>query len=205
MSVSSELTRAVEAAEAACGAEVVVVGYRRADGYADVVFRAALLATIAALAATLFLPVEIEHDFAFPLIVGVTVIVLGLLQWPRLLGLLTPKARQQRAVDLVVGHTFLRRGVHKTGKRVGLLVMWFDLERTVRVVFDSGLEHHIPSHVRTQLTSTLHQQLLQPAQRAAAIAALGAAIAPFVPHDETSGNELGNAVDDALTGVAGAA
>jgi uncharacterized membrane protein len=205
MSDSTELTRAVEAAEAACGAEVVVVGYRRADGYGDVVFRAALLATIAALAATLFLPVEIEHDFAFPLIVGVTVVVLGLLRWSRMLALLTSKARQQRAVDLVVGHTFLRRGVHKTGKRIGLLVVWFDLERTVRVVFDSGLEHLVPAHVRTQLTSTLHQQLQQPAQRAAAIAAIGAALAPFVPHDSTSGDELGNTVDDALADVAGAA
>jgi uncharacterized membrane protein len=197
MSDSSELTRAVEAAEAACGAEVVVVGYRRADGYGDVVFRTALLGTIAALAATLFLPVEIEHDFAFPLIVGVTVFVLALLRWSRVLAVLTSKARQKQAVDLIVAHTFLQRGVHKTGKRIGMLVMWFEFEQTVRVVFDTGIEHVVPGHVRTQLTSTLHQQLVKPEQRAAAIAAIGTTLAPFLPHDNSSGNELGDAVSQA--------
>ena len=196
MSDAAALTRAVEAAEAACGAEVVVVGYRRADGYGDVVFRTALLATIVALAATLFLPVEIEHDFAFPLIVGVTVVVLALLRWSPLLRLLTSKQRQALAIDLVVGRTFLRRGVHKTGKRIGVLVMWFEFERTVRVVFDSGVEHHVPAHVRTQLASTLYERLLEPTQRAAAIAAIGTTLAPFLPHDASSGNELGNMVDD---------
>ena len=69
----SSITRAVEAAESVCGAEVVVVGYVRADGYLDTAFRNALVGALLALALVLMVPVEVHHDLVFP-IVAVTAV-----------------------------------------------------------------------------------------------------------------------------------
>ena len=189
----TQITAAVAAAEAHCGVEVVVVGYDRADGYLDVALRNALAASLAALAAVLLLPVEIEHDLVFPIVAASTLGVFFLSRLPGILRLTSGAARRSRAVDDAVARAFVGRGVYKTRERVGLLLVWFDLEQTVRVMLDTGLESRIPVDVRNRLVADLAAAALDDGRRAAAIAAVGPLVQAFIPRSHDDVDELDNA------------
>jgi putative membrane protein len=197
----ARLTRAVEEAEGKAGIEVVVVGFQRAVDYLDAAFRNALSAALVTLALVLLLPVEVHHDLVFPLVAAAAVGAFFLTRVPAVLRLTTTRARRELAIETAVARAFLARGVHKTRERVGMLVTWFDVEQSVRVVFDSGLEKEIPKDVRDRLVVALTSACLDDAQRPVAITALGEQVAPYVPHDATRANEL----DNAPTAGAGAA
>lgn len=189
----NHLAKAVADAEAVCGAEVVVVGYARADGYKDVALQNAVVASLLSLAAVLFLPVDIEHVLVFPIVAACTLLAFFASRLEPVLRLTSTAARRAQAVEACVARSFLARGVHKTRARVGLLVVWFELEDAVRVVFDSGLEARVPEDVRARVVADL-DAVKDPARRAAAIAAIGAAVAAFVPKGDDDENELDDAV-----------
>jgi putative membrane protein len=184
---------AVGAAEAACGAEVVVVGYHQADSYAEVAWRNAVLAAVVALTAVILVPMEIDEHLVVPVVVAALVGAFLLSQLRPVLRLTSTKRARAAAVDNAVARAFVDRGVHKTRDRVGLLVVWCELERAVRVVFDSGLEHRVPKDVRAQMVKALDDAMLDDARRPAVIAALGQAIAPFVARGADDTNELADA------------
>lgn len=189
------LTRAVEEAETHSGAEVVLVGFARADDYLDIAFRNALAATLTTVAAVLLSPFEVPHDAVFPIVAAVAVAVFFVSRHPAVSRLTSTSARRAVAVDAAVAQAFLRRGVHKTRERIGVLVAWFELEDTTRVVFDAGLEAKVPADVRAQIVQSLVKGCTGGSDetRALAIAGLGARLAPFVPHDPNSADELDNA------------
>ncbi len=189
------ITRAVVEAESACGVEVVVVGYGSADSYLDIVFRNALVVTLLALTVVLVAPVEIDHDLVFPIIAVACLAGLLLSRLPMVQRLTSSAGRRGRAIENAVSRSFFMRGVTKTRQRVGLLVVWFELEQAVRVVFDIGLEAKIPADIRAKVSASLQAAMLDGQQRAAAIAAIGPAFAPFLPRDIDDVNEL----DDAQT------
>lgn len=188
------LTRAVADAEQACGAEIVVVGYRNADGYLDVVLRNMLVLSLVALAAVLLVPVDIGHDLVFPIVAGAALLAFGLSRIDAVVKLTSSTARRLRAIDNAVARSFLTRGVHRTRDRIGMLVTWFELEGEVRVLFDSGLEARVPEDVRARVSASLHAAMLDDAQRAAAVTAIGTTFGPFVAHDASADNELADAV-----------
>jgi uncharacterized membrane protein len=172
----TQITAAVAEAEAHCGVEVVVVGYDRADGYLDVALRNALAASL-----------------AFPIVAASTLGVFFLSRLPGILRLTSGAARRSRAVDDAVARAFVGRGVYKTRERVGLLLVWFDLEQTVRVMLDTGLESRIPVDVRNRLVADLAAAALDDGRRAAAIAAVGPLVQAFIPRSHDDVDELDNA------------
>lgn len=191
----SPITLAVRDAEAACGAEVVVVGYRAADPYLDIAWRNAAVGSLLALAFVLVVPVDIEHDFVFPIVALLTVLTLLASLAAPIVRLTSSKARRDHAVEVATQSAFFARGVHKTKERIGMLVVWFEREREVRVVFDRGLEQRVPEDVRALVSSRLHQAMLDDGARAAAIAAIGPTFAPFVPRAHDDDNELDDDVE----------
>ena len=201
----SSITRAVEAAESVCGAEVVVVGYVRADGYLDTAFRNGLVGALLALALVLMLPIEVHHDLVFPIVVVTAVGLFWLTRLTAVARLTTLAARKAMAVDAATAQAFLARGVHKTRERVGMMIVWFDLEETVRVVFDTGLEARVPKDVRARLTHDLVAACGSADRRAGAIAAVGAVLAPFVPRGDDDVDELDNAPTAGRSGLVGGA
>lgn len=188
------LTRAVEEAEAHSGAEVVVVGFARADAYLDIAFRNALGAVLVVVAAVLLTPAEVPHDAVFPLVALTALLVFFASRIPAVAKATSTTARRAVAIDSAVAQAFLTRGVHKTRERIGLLVAWFELEGTARVVFDSGLEAKVPADVRAKIVRALVDACSGGSDeaRATAIAALGARLGPFVPHEAGSVDELDN-------------
>ena len=199
----SSITRAVEAAESVCGAEVVVVGYVRADGYLDTAFRNALVGALLALALVLMVPVEVHHDLVFPIVAVTAVGLFWLTRLTAVAKLTTLAARKAMAVEAATTQAFFSRGVHKTRERVGLLIVWFDLEESVRVVFDTGLEARVPRDVRARLTHDVVEACGKPDRRAEAIAAVGAVLAPYVPRGENDVDELANAPTIGRSGQVG--
>ena len=191
----ASLNRAVVDAEAVCGAEVVVVGYRAADAYVDVAWRNAAIGTLIALAAVLVVPFEVEHSWVLPIVAVVTVLTLLASLASPIVRLTSSKARRDHAVDIATKAAFVTRGVYRTRARIGMLVVWFERERAVRVVFDSGLEKAIPSDVRAVVSARLHAAMLDADSRAAAVTAIGAAFAPFLPREDDDENELDDAVE----------
>lgn len=188
------LSRAVSEAEQACGAEIVVVGYKNADGYLDIVLRNVLAVSLLALAVVLVAPIDIEHDFVFPIVSASALVSLWLSRIDAVLKLTSSSARRLRAIENAVARSFLTRGVHKTRERIGMLVAWFEFEGEVRVLFDSGLEARVPKDVRARVSASLHAAMLDEAQRARAVAAIGTTFGPFVPHDVNAANEIADAV-----------
>ncbi len=189
------LTRAVEEAEANSGIELVVVGYVRADGYLDVAFRNALGATLAVVALVLLSPAEVPHDAVFPMVALSAVAAFLISRLPAVARLTSTTARRALAIDAAVAQAFLRRGVHKTHDRIGVLVAWFELEGTTRVLFDAGLETRVPADVRARVVESLVAACTgAPGEgRARAIADVGVRLAPFVPRDPHKKNQLDNA------------
>jgi putative membrane protein len=189
------LTRAVEHAESHSGAEVVLVGYARADGYLDIAFRNALAATLAMVGFVLLAPFEVPHDAVFPLTGLTALLAFFLSRIDAVARLTSTEARRTEAIDSAVAQAFFTRGVHKTRERIGMLVAWFELEGTARVVFDTGLEARVPADVRARIVQSIVDACAQSTDeaRAVAVAALGDSLAPFVPPDATRQNELDNA------------
>ncbi|MDP2343472.1 MAG: hypothetical protein Q8O67_21110 [Deltaproteobacteria bacterium] len=189
------LTRAVEEAESHSGAEVVLVGYARADGYLDIAFRNALGATLAMIGVVLVAPVDVPHDAVFPIVALTALGAFFLSRLPAIARLTSTAARRSDAVDTAVAQAFFSRGVHKTRERIGVLVTWFELEQSTRVVFDTGLEAKVPADVRARIVQSLVEACSGGTNeaRALAVAEMGARLAPYVPHDPDSVDELDNA------------
>ena len=186
------LTQAVETAESFTNAELVVVGYARADAYLDIAFRNALFATLLTLATTFLSPMEIPHDVALPMISLISLATFLASRLPAIIRLTSSKSRRSHAIDTTVAHAFLSKGVHRTHDHTGLLIAFFELERSTQVVFDTGLESRIPDEVKTKIVQSLLQASTVRNHHALpdAVAALGKLLAPFIPKTADDLNEL---------------
>jgi putative membrane protein len=191
---------AIEAIEAASGAEVVVAVRRRSAGYLHANVVVGALVAFAGLAAILFS----DHVFALTSVLVDPFVLGGLAGWvvellPAVKRLLAPAAMRHQAILRAARATFVERGVHNTRDRSGILVYISWLEREIVVVADSGLERKLAGDARAQAERALTAAM---AGGGAAVARelerLAPALAVAMPHRADDINELPDAIDSDL-------
>lgn len=189
------LTRAVEEAERHTGCEIVVVGFRRADGYLDVAFRNALIVALVALGLVLLVPFDIHEVLVFPIVVGASLAVFWASRLPTVARATSTRRRRDAAIRTAMAVAFQERGVSRTRERVGVLVGFFGLERETAVLFDVGLQARIPADVRASIAEWLRSGCSSEdlERRAAAIAGMGTRLGAWVPRPADDVDELPNA------------
>jgi uncharacterized membrane protein len=144
-------------------------------------------------AQVMLLPFEVHPEWVLPIVVLCTVLANFASKTRAVARLTSSTARRTLAVDNAVARSFFERGVHKTRDRIGMLVVWFDLEGVVRVVCDSGVDARVPEDVRARVFADLARDVVDEARRADAIAAIGRAFGPYVPRGADKVDELDNA------------
>ncbi len=189
------LTRAVEEAERHTGCEIVVVGFRRADGYLDVAFRNALVVALIVLGLVLLVPFDIPEVLVFPIVAGASLAVFWASRLPAVARATSTQRRREAAIRRAMAVAFQERGVSRTRQRVGVLVGFFELERETAVLFDVGLQARIPADVRASIAERLRSGCAGEdiESRAAAIAGMGTRLGAWVPRLADDVDELPNA------------
>ena len=185
---------AVREAELQTAAELVVVVARRGEEYRDVPLYAAMAAAVAALAFMLYSPILFNELLILPdaLLVGLAAVWTAR-RTPALARLCTCTERRRRAAERAAHLAFVDHGVTATKDRTGILVHYTALERRLTILADFGVQGKVPAARFHAIVSQFEKDRvgdgLGPAL-AAAIRAVGPAVAKEVPHQADDVNEL---------------
>jgi uncharacterized membrane protein len=193
------LVAAVKAVEAKSSAEVVVAVRKRASSYAGV----HLLWSVALMYSVLLYQLYAPREFALHWIVVNPLLVMA--GWFLLLRISPPLARasvparlRREATQAAARGVFFDRGVRLTSDRIGILIVFYQLERVVEVVADQGIVENIPPE---DLRSTLDAIRLPYAtdrgflETAAVIERSAEVFATHLPVRDDDVNELSDEVD----------
>lgn len=145
------IEQAVAAAERASGAELVPLLIGSASDYRIADARGALFGALAGAGSYLFLPVATDSaaDVAW---LGAVCVALGALgglllaRWPRVRRALAGSEIDE-CVDLVAAREFLARGVFRTERRTGILLLVALFEHRVRVLADEEVYRAVPKPI----------------------------------------------------------
>ncbi|MBK9031513.1 MAG: hypothetical protein IPL61_09285 [Myxococcales bacterium] len=192
--------QAVQAIEDESAAEVVVAVRRAARRWPHVPMIAGIVGAWAALAFMLFS----DHAFALasilidPLVAGALVGAAATLA-PWLVRALTPAAVRRHAVDTAARAAFVERGVHHTRGRTGVLVYCALTERMAALVCDVGVGAAVSADTLAGHARAIERAIpAGGAATAAAVTAMGPALAAALPRAHDDVNELPDAVDHDL-------
>ena len=190
------LTDAVKEAERQTSGEIVIVVRPASDAYRHVDLLVGLLLSAAALCVFLYHPDP--FDFTYLPLELLAVFAVGFvssLGIPPLKRALVPRGALARAARRGAREAFVDRGIHRTHRRTGVLVCVSTFERCVELVADVGIDpaafDDAWSAVRRDLERAVRRADV-PAF-AAAIVALGRALAKPLPRHAGDENELPDA------------
>ena len=189
---------AIEAIEAASGAEIVVAMRQRSASYFHANLAVGAVVAFAGLAAMLFASstFSLTAILVDPFIAGGA--AAALVHWlPQVKRLLTrPKTRRQH-VRMAARATFVERGVHNTRDRSGLLVYISWLEQEIALVADSGLElaWSLPAidDAAADLTRAMRESGVAVAK---ALSAYAPKLAVAIPRRDGDVNELPDSIHE---------
>jgi uncharacterized membrane protein len=192
--------RAIEAIEAVSAVEVVVAVRRRSHAYRQANVMIGVLVAFTGLAAMLYA----KQSFGLmsilidPFIVGL--LAGGLVELlPDVKRVLTPSAQRSEHVHRAARATFVERGVHATGERVGLLVYISWLEQQVALVPDLGLARLLAADALGRMEQALTAEMSSGGKHvAAALERFAAELRAAAPVGENDLNELSNSIDSDL-------
>jgi putative membrane protein len=193
-----QLTKAVERAESATSAEIVLVVLPRSYRGVGVTAALAAVTAIIALGVVLFLEdVEVGPALALVLVALIGAIAFAL---ARLLPLrfTTRLTTLNAAVDEKAHAAFSRYGVYRTSGRTGMLVLLSLAEHQARLIFDLGVTEAVPAAMRDEWRARFAQLATQFDVKAlvAAVTQLGDEAGAFMPRGEHDVNELANAPEE---------
>ncbi len=193
------LVAAVKAVEAKSSAEVVIAVRKRASSYAGV----HLLRSVVLMYGVLLYQLYAPQEFALHWIVLNPLLVMA--GWFLLLRVSPPLTRasvpaklRREATQAAARGLFFDRGVRLTSERIGVLIVFYQLERVLEVVVDQGIVDNIPAG---ELRSTLdairlpYDTDLGFLATAAAIERAADVFATHLPVRDDDVNELSDEVD----------
>ncbi len=143
-----DIEQLIEELEEGSSAEVVVSLASRSGSYADVDLAWGIAFALLKLATAIWSPFEFHPNYVVP-----NVVLLGVLGWllSRYSGVLrrlsVPRSRQAQQVLDSAQLTFLRLGVDRTQKRIGILLYLSKLERRIEIVVDRAIESRLSPEV----------------------------------------------------------
>ncbi|MEB2321411.1 MAG: hypothetical protein OZ921_02775 [Sorangiineae bacterium] len=181
--------------EALTSAEVVVAVRRRTGQYRDVDLAAGAVVALATLLVLIFADTEFSTPY-IPLDVAVAFGVGALLssQIPWLRRALVSRARRRASARAAGCEAFFKMGIGKTSGRTGILVLVALYEREIAVIEDVGVDRKALGAAYEQAVLALERSISRASpkldQFAAALEALGPALAPALPRQEDDINEL---------------
>lgn len=184
------LDKAVQTAEGATSAEVVVVVRAESGSYRDVAYAIAGLFGLMALLAVLFVEWEV-HPFEVPAVI-VSATAVGALLGLRYGAAFTSAQRRNSQVDESALAAFTRCGVHRTSGRTGILVYVSNGEKLARLIPDQGIVSAVPNDVRAawrrSLAAVAQQQNVE--ALALAIEVVGRECGIYLPRQADDVDEL---------------
>jgi putative membrane protein len=190
---------ATQAIEAESSVEVVVSVRRQSATYLHVPFVVAALASIGTLAFALYS----DHIFSIratlldPIIIGLLVGLLSARSWT-LTRWLSSRKTLVRQVNLAAKACFLRKKVHKTTGRTGLLLYISQRERVATLVVDVGIEEVIAAdelEAHEQALNRLVRAGRSGAEVARELTKMAALLGERLPAGADDVNELADGVD----------
>ncbi len=151
MALFSEVERkrieeAIAEVEQQTAGEIVVVTVPESDDYHDLRFLYAAACAVAGAALVHLLQPRLGVSWLLWLQIGIALVAYAVFNWPLLLRLLVPGARQEQAALRRAREAFFEHGVYKTRDRSGVLVFISELEHRVVLLGDEGI------HARVQVT-----------------------------------------------------
>ncbi len=195
----SALLAAVQRIEAKSSAEVVVSVRKRASSYLGIYLLWGLALIYGVLLYQLYAPQEFALHWILvnPLLVVAGWFILLRVSPPLARACVPAKIRQQATRDAARG-LFFDRGVRLTSERIGLLIVFYQLERELEILVDKGIVDNVPEE---QLASTLAAIRLPYASdqgflaTAAAIERAADMFSTHLPVGDDDINELSDEVD----------
>jgi putative membrane protein len=187
------LVSAIKAVEAASSAEVVVVIRRSSGSYRDARAIVGAAFGVATLAFGLFSPWPFPNLSLFvdPVLVGLAAALLTAYV-PPLARVVTSRAERDRRVDVHARALFVERGVGNTTGRTGVLVYVSLLERTSRLVADSGVTAKVPAAAWSARVNDVERAThrMKATAVASALRELGPVLGECLPCSPDDVNEL---------------
>ncbi|HEY4223266.1 MAG TPA: hypothetical protein VGO62_18035 [Myxococcota bacterium] len=186
------LAAAVGTAESKTSAELVLVVLPRVTEAYPAAFAGAAVAAAATLAALIFGDFDVDEWVGVPATLAAAAAVFFLVWRVVPLRLVTRAQTRRSGIDTAAHAAFSRHGVYRTSKHTGVLLFVACAERDVRVLADSGVVAAVPESVRATWGAWLLAAHTV-AQLTAAVEAIGASAAAFLPHSDDDVDELPNA------------
>lgn len=197
----TQLCDAVQAIESQSQVELVVLIRSRSDNYHDLKLIWAALGALGLHSYAMFAP-EFFADSSIYLapIVG---FALGLLfaHLPAVLRLSIAPERRQKQVEIMARALFQKGGLAHTQAKIGILIYFSWLERSVYILPDRGAEQALPPELWQEIQAQLNRIYQHKAPEQAILTQL-ATLAPlfalYLPKSADDINELPDAMEIAL-------
>lgn len=194
----TKIVRAVREVESKSSAEIVVSVRARADDYREVDLTVGFLLAMATLVVLIYHPAELDEELmpvetALAFVVGSVVVnKFGAIKRR----LISKKKRTERMLVAARAH-FVEAGVSRTRDRSGILVFVSELERSVCVVPDVGIDTALLGDAFVARVRALEEACarLDVDAFVAALASLGPILGDRYPRREDDVNELPDAPD----------
>jgi uncharacterized membrane protein len=145
ISFRNDLRKKVESIESTSGAEMVVAILPRTSHYLEYYIGAGAALSILVLTIMMFIPAEIWYVYIYFETLGIGVVGGGLL-WliPPLLRAIVGKKELARRTETRANAIFQKATMYETQQRVGVLLVFFWLERRVILMPDKGVKDLVP-------------------------------------------------------------
>lgn len=193
------LLAAVQMIESKSSVEVVVAVRKRASSYLGVYLLWSLLLIYGVLVYQLYAPQEFALHWILvnPLLVWAGWFIL-LRVCPPLARVCVPLKTRREAARNAARRIFFDRGVRLTTERIGMLIVFYQLERELEVLFDQGIVDSIPEGKLASTLASIRLPYTTDRGFLATAAALADAVEIFAAHlpvGKDDVNELSDEVD----------
>jgi uncharacterized membrane protein len=197
ISFRNDLRKRVESIESTSGAEVVVAILPRASHYMEYFLGAGAVLSILVLTIMMFIPAEIWYVYIYFETIGIGVVGGGLL-WviQPLLRAIVGKKELGRRTDLRANAIFQKAKIYETQQRVGVLLVFFWLERMVMLLPDKGVTDLVPPDELESLHAQCQKVFTADDPPQALLNALDMAREVFAKYVPTSAHPINELPDD---------
>jgi putative membrane protein len=194
ISFRNDLRKKVESIESASGAELVVAILPRTSHYLEYYFGVGIALGVVVLTTLMFIPTEIWYVYIFFETIGVGLFGAGMLWLVRpLLRKLVGNKELVRRTDRHASAIFHKAKIHETRQRVGILLVFFWLERIVVMIPDRGVSALVPPDELALLQAQCQKVFVADDPAGAVLDALNTGkeiFAKYIPVDTHPINEL---------------
>lgn len=192
----TKIVHAVREVESKTSAEIVVSVRARSGDYRDVDLTAGLVAAFFVLATVIYHPAELDEDlWLFEVLLAFAIVSLLVNKVPAIKRRLLSKKRQAGQTLTEARAHFVEAGISRTRDRTGISIFVSQLERTVIVITDVGIDPAKLGQAWEALVGDLERAAARLDVEAfvQALAAMGPVLGAVYPRRDDDDNELPDA------------